>query len=910
MSLKIIKSKREFQRQCKFKIERILMDNEMATSLFNIMEIQKEQLSQDIYWLGVKDTDLRVFDIIMETKYGTTYNAYMVNTSEGVVLVETVKEKFFDQYLADIKSVIGDLSKIKYLITNHTEPDHAGSIRRIIEAVPGVVVVASRTALTYLADITNIKFNQKAAEDLKELIVGNKTFQFISVPFLHWPDSMYSYLKEDKVLFTCDSFGSHYAPKGGIKISELPDSEEDNYQDALLYYYTAIFGPFKKYVVEGVGKIKDLELKMVCTGHGPVLDTRIQEIIGTYSKWSQPAPQKKGKKVVIPYVSAYGYTGELAALIEAGIKEKDSSIEVIKYDINLLNYGDLKGEILNHFADADGICFGTCTINGDALPFIWELALALNPIVHGGKVVSAFGSYGWSGEGVDNITDRLKQCRMKVIEGLKIKFRASPEECERAKEFGRKFAEGVITGKVPELKKAGAAKINFEDLNPSGQNVLWRCTICGEVYSGVVPPEVCPACGVGQELFELYEAEDVTFKSDKNEKFVIVGSGVAAVTAADNIRQRNKVCSIDMYTKDADLPYYRPSLSDYIHQDVPDTEFFLHPKEWYQQNKINVHLSTPVKSLNTKDKTVTLENGSSVSYDKLILANGSSAFVPPLKGSDLKGVFTMKLVEDARKLKEFAKGKKNAVVIGGGVLGLETADALLNLGLHVTCLEFMKRVMPRQLDEDASEFIKELLEKKDFQILLGVGAKEIVGDTNGFVKGVSIDDREINCDLVVINIGVRSNVQLAKDAGITVDRCVVVNEKMETNVPGVYAAGDLIEYNHMNICLWSPALEQGRVAGANAVGDSLTYKQVVEPLSFIAFDTELYSVGNPPVENLEQFQIVYEKDSKSGKFMKLAFKDGKLVYGVIFNYTQRMNTILKGVRDGYDYPTVMSLIYQ
>ncbi|KAK8871054.1 hypothetical protein M9Y10_008967 [Tritrichomonas musculus] len=882
------------------------------------MQIEKEQICKDVTWLGVKDTNLKVFDIIMETKYGTTYNAYMINTTEGIVLSETVKECFFDQYLADIKSVCGDLSKIKYLIQNHTEPDHAGSIRKLIELIPTITVVASRTAITYLNDITNIKFNHKIAEDIKELKVGDKTFQFINVPFLHWPDSMYTYLKEENVLFTCDSFGSHYCPKGGIKMSELPKSEEENYQDALLYYYTAIFGPFKKYVVGAVEKLdKELKildtLKVICPGHGPVLDSRIKEIVGTYNKWSTPAPEnpQRKKKVIIPYVSAYGYTGEIANYIEQGIKEADPSIEVIKYNVNIGNYNQLKGEILGHFADADGILLGTNTINGDAIPYIWDLALSLNPIVHGGKVVSSFGSYGWSGEGVDNIVDRLKQIRMKVIDGFKIKFRASKEEAQEAINFGKKFGTSVVTGVVPEMKKKeGAPSINFDDLNPSHQVVYWRCTICGEIYAGIVPPEVCPACGVGQELFELYQADTVTFKSEEKEKIVIIGSGAAAVSAAEAIRQRNTVCSVDIFTKDDELPYYRPSLSDLIHQDIPDAEFLLHPKEWYAERNINLHLNSEVTHIDKDNKLVTLKDGKKIPYDKLILGNGSSAFVPPLKGSDLKGVFQMKLASDARRLKEFAKGKHNAVVIGGGVLGLETADALLQLGLHVTCLEFMKRVMPRQLDEDASVFIKEILEKKDFKIMLGAGAKEIIGDSNGFVKGVAVDDQVYNADLVVINIGVRSNVQIAKDAGIAVDRCVVVNERMETNVKGIYACGDLVEFNHVNICLWSPAIEQGKVAGANAVGDtSVVYKPKIEPLSFLAFDTELYSVGNPPTAKLEDYHIVHEADPKTGKFLKLAFKDEKLVYGCVFNDTAKVNTILKGVRNGYDYHSIMSLFY-
>ena len=386
--------------------------------------IQSVLLKNDVYWLGVLDPHLDVFDIIMETKYGTTYNSYLVNTAEGAILVETVKEKFFDSYLQKIKEVIGDLNQIKYIITNHTEPDHAGSIGRLVQLIPDLTVIGSKTAITYLKDLLNMDFNYLTAESLKTFAFGDKTFEFIKAPFLHWPDSMYTYMSSDNVLFTCDSFGSHYSPKYGIKLSEVPESEEAAYQDALLYYYTAIFSPFKPYVIKAIKKIEDLKLDVVCPGHGPVLDTRIDEIIETYRKWSTPAPHEGPKKVIMPYVSAYGYTGELAEAITKGIHEVDPSIHVIPYNLDILNYPQMKDEILSHFADADGILFGTCTINGDALPIIWDLAINLNPIVHGGKIVSAFGSYGWSGEGVDNIMDRLDQLRMKVIDGFKIKFRA------------------------------------------------------------------------------------------------------------------------------------------------------------------------------------------------------------------------------------------------------------------------------------------------------------------------------------------------------------------------------------------------------------------------------------------------------------------------------------------------------
>ncbi|MGL4374766.1 MAG: MBL fold metallo-hydrolase, partial [Turicibacter sp.] len=212
------------------------------------------QLKKDIYWLGVLDPTLDVFDIIMETKYGTTYNSFLVQTSAGAVLVETVKEKYFDQYLQTIEETIGDLNQIKYIITNHTEPDHAGSIGKFISLYPEVTVIGSRTALMYLKDIINQDFKSIEAETLQTFELGGKSFDFIPAPFLHWPDSMYTYLSTDNVLFTCDSFGSHYSPKHGIKLSEVPQSEELAYQDALLYYYTAIFSPFKKYVLSAIDK--------------------------------------------------------------------------------------------------------------------------------------------------------------------------------------------------------------------------------------------------------------------------------------------------------------------------------------------------------------------------------------------------------------------------------------------------------------------------------------------------------------------------------------------------------------------------------------------------------------------------------------------------------------------------------
>jgi flavorubredoxin len=276
------------------------------------------ELKKDIYWVGALDPELRIFDIIMETKFGTTYNSYIVKGTEKTAIFETVKVKFFDKYVDKLKSILGDLNKVDYIIVDHTEPDHAGSVEKLLELIPHAKVVGSQAAIDFLADICNREIDSIVVEHGDTLNLGNKTLKFVSAPFLHWPDSIYTYVPEDNVLFTCDSFGSHYS-FDEILYSKIPAEKHDDYMSALLYYYTAIFGPFKKYVLEAIEKIKDFNIDMICTGHGPVLDKNPLEIVDIYKKWSTETNPNEKPKIVIPYVSAYGYTEEIADKIIEGI---------------------------------------------------------------------------------------------------------------------------------------------------------------------------------------------------------------------------------------------------------------------------------------------------------------------------------------------------------------------------------------------------------------------------------------------------------------------------------------------------------------------------------------------------------------------------------------------------------------
>ncbi|NLK21257.1 MAG: FprA family A-type flavoprotein [Epulopiscium sp.] len=395
------------------------------------------EISKDLYWVGVLDPDLKIFDIIMETKYGTTYNSYLLKGSKKTVLFETVKDKFADQCIERIKNICNP-EEIDYIIVNHTEPDHAGSVSILLDYCPNATIVGTGPALKFLKEITNRPFNALPVSDGDTLDIGDKTIRFIMTPFLHWPDTMYSYIEEDKILVTCDSFGAHYCDER-IFNDAIEKEKEPEILDSYKYYFDMIMGPFKPHVLQALDKIKGLEIKTICTGHGLVLKTEIQKYLDLYKKWATTTQREK-PSVVIPYVSAYGYTKKMAEEIKKGVKAA-GDIDVLLFDMVYEDSTKVMGEISN----ARGILFGSPTIVGDALPPIWNLLISLNPVIHKGKMAGAFGSYGWSGEAVSNIEGRLKQLRLKIpVPGLKISFNPSDTQLKQAYEFGEKFGSAVL----------------------------------------------------------------------------------------------------------------------------------------------------------------------------------------------------------------------------------------------------------------------------------------------------------------------------------------------------------------------------------------------------------------------------------------------------------------------------------
>ncbi|MFZ2539693.1 MAG: FprA family A-type flavoprotein [Oscillospiraceae bacterium] len=400
------------------------------------MSINK--ITSDVYSVGVLNPNLRIFDIVMETKYGTTYNSYIIKGSEKTALIETSHLDFFDSYIENLKEAC-ELSSIEYLIMNHNEPDHSGSIVKLLELLPNLKIIASQAGSIYLKNIVNNNnMNITVAKDGDTLDLGGKTLTFINAPFLHWPDSMFTYLKEEKMLFSCDFFGCHYCEPLPFDGQMLP-KRKAAYDSALLGYYNAIFSPFKPYVAKGLEKIKDLEIDFVCTSHGPILTKEgfLPEVIEKYTKWSAPVI-KDNKVIPLFYCSAYGNTELLAQSIAEGIREVMPTAEVNCYDLNEHSMSDMSALINS----CDAFLIGSPTINKDAVPPIWVLLSHIDAINIAKRPVAIFGSYGWSGEAFKNIRLRFDGLKTKTFEqDFKVVFVPTKEDLENAKQFGKDFAQ-------------------------------------------------------------------------------------------------------------------------------------------------------------------------------------------------------------------------------------------------------------------------------------------------------------------------------------------------------------------------------------------------------------------------------------------------------------------------------------
>lgn len=837
------------------------------------------KLRENFYWTGIVDADLRVFDIIMYTEFGTTYNSYVLKTGDKTVLFETAKEKFFDDYLEKLKEIT-DVESIDYLVVEHTEPDHAGSVERLLDLNPGMKIIATGCALGFLKEIVNRDFTGIPARDNMTMKIGDRTLRFLFVPNLHWPDTMYTYIEEEQILVTCDSFGSHYG-FDDVLLSKVTDWE--GYMRATKYYYDNIIGPFKPFMLKALERVRELDISMICTGHGPVIDDKIDFILNTYEKWSTVVNPNPKKTVIMPYVSAYGYTKSLAEKIAEGIRAS-GDIDVRAYDMVEAD----QAKVLEELGFADGILFGSPTIVGEALKPIWDLTTSIFAGTHGGKLASAFGSYGWSGEAVPHLIERLKQLNMKVTEGFRVRFKPDENQLQDAFDYGFNFGCLLQEKENPKKKK--------------GARTLVKCLVCGAVFDSSI--DICPVCGVGPENFVEVEAEENEFSNDTKNFYVILGNGAAGHYAAEAIRKRDRTGTITMISNEPYRTYNRPMLTKSIMAGLNEEQIAVEDASWYEENHIYQILGHEVVKIDPEAKEVHLDDGSKYHYTKLIYALGSECFIPPIKGADKDGVIAIRRLSDTKKVAEKLKETKHAVVIGGGVLGLEAAWELKKSRCEVTVLELAPVLMGRQLDKTAGEMLKKISEGQGIQIHTGVQIEAIEGGEKA--EGVRLaDGTVIPAELVIVSCGVRANTALAKEAGIETDRAVIVNEKMETNIPDIYACGDCAQYEGINYAIWPQAVEEGKTAGAQAAGDDNTYSTVPAALSFHGMNTALFAAGDNGQNPDLIYKTVEYKDEGKKQYQKYYFLNNRLCGVILIGDTSRMAEMTEALEHHRQYKEII-----
>jgi nitrite reductase (NADH) large subunit len=430
----------------------------------------------------------------------------------------------------------------------------------------------------------------------------------------------------------------------------------------------------------------------------------------------------------------------------------------------------------------------------------------------------------------------------------------------------------------------------------------WRCVNCGYIHTGPAPPQTCPVCGVPQDSFEpVLDTVKKTKEAKKTVKVVVVGAGIAGLSAVEATRGASGQAQITLISKESILPYYRLNLTRYLAGQITEDELPIKAEKWFEDNKIQLLAGAEVSKLDLHAKNVKLHEGSDVSFDKLILTVGAHPFMPPFPGAYRQGVTNLRTVADAKLVIESAASGKNCVCIGGGLLGLETASALVQRGANVTLLEGHGWLLPRQLNQKAGQILAKHAEAGQIKLLTKARTKEILGDER--VRGVLLeDDRVIEADLVVVATGIRSNSYLGRMSGLEVNRGVVVNNMLATSDPDVYAAGDVAEHFGCVYGTWGPAQYQGSIAGMNAVGNNTEFGGIPRSNTLKVLEVELFSIGQIEAEDASYDTVDQEKDDK---FYRFVFRDSHLVGAILLGDTKLATGIKKSIEGKKDFSSIL-----
>ena len=372
-------------------------------------------------------------------------------------------------------------------------------------------------------------------------------------------------------------------------------------------------------------------------------------------------------------------------------------------------------------------------------------------------------------------------------------------------------------------------------------------------------------------------------------KVIIVGNGLAGIISAKTLRELDNKVEIEIFAEEKYHYYPRPNLIEFLAGNIPFERMFAFPEEWYREQNINIHLEKPVIRIFPDSKEIEVEGGKREKYESLLLANGSFSFIPPFKGTDKKGIFALRTLNDAFELLEYVKNHQRAVVIGGGLLGLETARAMKSRGAQVEVVEFFDRLLPRQLDIQGASVLRAQLENMGIKVQLGLATEEVLGQDE--VTGLRFKgEKEIEADMAIVAAGVRPNMRIAKEAGLETDRGLVVDDYLKSSNPKIFAAGDVIQHRGSVYGIIPASFNQARVVASNILGRKEKYEGTVPSNTLKVVGLDLTSVGlvNPEKGTCEEFR---KEKKEEGIYKKVVIQKGVVVGAIWIGTKKGINEI-------------------
>lgn len=380
-------------------------------------------------------------------------------------------------------------------------------------------------------------------------------------------------------------------------------------------------------------------------------------------------------------------------------------------------------------------------------------------------------------------------------------------------------------------------------------------------------------------------------------RYLIVGNGIAGAMAALRIRERDQEGEIHLFTEEAYPLYYRVRFPEFIAGEVTLKEMTIHSREFYQSRNIFLHLEEPIIEIDQGKRKGISQLGKVYPYDLLLLATGGNPFIPPIKGVEKKGVFTLRKMRDAIELRSFSEQIRKAILVGGGLVGLEVGAALLRRGIKVSVIEHNPRILPRQLDTESSSILQKKMETMGFTFFLNGQSEEILGEER--VEGVRLKDgRIIEGQMVLLSAGVKPNLQLARQMGLKTNMGIVVNDRMETEREGVFAAGDVAEHRGRCYGIWPAAQKQGEIAGRNMTGGNELYEGTVVSNTLKVVGIDLTTSGEVDTEG--SLECMVQKDPENCIYRKVTFKDGRIAGCILLGDLRGKRKILEAIERQLD----------